>query len=145
MDFLGCSWMQFFCISICILKSFNTCSRVWLNSLCLHHADFFKFHTRPQQEREVVTWRTSRKKLGQLSILQSSKFNSVVFQGSSPTLFHWLLQRSSPLRTLHVARDTNFDGLSIAVVSHAFNSSESVQNSMISLSLRSSTPLALPE
>ena len=52
--------------------------------LSVHHADFFRFHTRPQQEREVVTWRTSRKKLGLLSLLQSSKFNSVVFKAQVP-------------------------------------------------------------
>ena len=41
----------------------------------------------------------------------------------------------------HVASDTNLDGLSVAVVSHAFNSFESMHHSTISSSLRSSTPL----
>ena len=59
-------------------------------------------------------------------------------------MFRWLSQSSNPLQNLHgvqtpVPIDANFDGLSTAVVSHAFSSFESMHNSMTSSSLRSST------
>ena len=33
----------------------HTCSDLWLNILCVHRADFFRFHTRVQQGGEVVS------------------------------------------------------------------------------------------
>ena len=37
------------------LVSLHACSDLRLTALCLHRADFFKFRTRAQQRREVVT------------------------------------------------------------------------------------------
>ena len=111
---------------------------LFVTCLCLYRAESFRLHTCTQQRREVVTWRTSRKKLGLLSVLQSSEFSSVVFKAENPTLFHWLLQSEpftkSQLRCMrHKPRRIEYCcGLARIQLMH---------NSMISSSLRPSTPL----
>ena len=55
----------------------------WSNFLCFQFADF-SCSTRVQQRRKVVTWRTSRKKFGMLSILHSSEFCPVISKGEVP-------------------------------------------------------------
>ena len=125
------------------LVTLHTSSDLWLNFLCFLFADFSWFCTRSQQRRKVVTWRTSRKKLGcsrfcthRSSALSSSRLRSHVV----PLALAVVKSTAKPSRSPNlVAHDANFDGLSIAVVSHAFNSFESMHNSMTSSSLRSST------
>ena len=75
------------------------------------------------------------------SALSSSRLRSLV-----PLALAVVKSTVNPSRSPNLfAHDANFDGLSIAVFSHAFNSFESFHNSMTSSSLRSSTvqPLLL--
>ena len=66
------------------LVALYTNSDLWLNSLCFPFADFSWFCTRVQQRRKVVTWRTSRKKFGMLSILHTSEVCFVIFKTEVP-------------------------------------------------------------
>ena len=108
-----------------------------------HTCSFYTQGTRVQQRIEVIARRTSRKKFGLFSILHSSEFSSVVFKAEShivPLALAVVKATAKHSRSPNlVAHDANFDGLNIVVASHAFNSFESMHNSMISSSLRSST------
>ena len=113
-------------------------SDLWLNFLYFQFADSSRFCTLAQQTRKLVTWRTSHKKFRLFSILHSSEFCFVIF--ITALAFAVVKSTAKPSRSLNdVAHDANFDGLSVAVVSHAFNSINSNQNSMTSSSLRFST------
>ena len=70
------------------------------------------------------------------SVLSSSRLRSHIV----PLALAVVKSTAKPSRSPNlVAHDANFDGLSIAAVSQAFNSFESMHNSMTSSSLRSST------
>ena len=44
------------------LVSLHTRSDLWLNPLCSHRADFFRFLKRAQQGREIVSWQASARR-----------------------------------------------------------------------------------
>ena len=70
------------------------------------------------------------------SVLSSSRLRSHIV----PLALAVVKSTANPSRSPNlVAHDANFDGLTIAAVSHAFNSFESMHNTMTSSSLRSST------
>ena len=123
--------------------SLYTSSDLWLSSLRSQFADFLWICTRAQQGREVITRWTSCKKFRLLQILHSSEFCSVIFKAEVPHRSvgscSCQIQFETFTKSNLVPIDANFDGLSTAVVSHAFSSFESMHNSMISSSLRFST------
>ena len=105
------------------LVALYTSSDLWLNFLCFQFADFLCFCTRVQQRRKLITWRTSHKKFRLFSILHSSLRSHIV-----PLALAVVKSTAKPSRSPNlVVHDANFDGLNIAVASHAFNSFESMR------------------
>ena len=125
------------------LVTLYTSSDLWLNFLCFQFADFSRFCTLAQQRRKLITCGLPTRSSGcsrfctrLSSALSSSRPKSHMV----PLALAVVKSTAKPSRSTNlVAHDANFDGLSIAVASHAFNSFESMHNSMISSSLRSST------
>ena len=129
------------------LVTLYTSSDLWLNLLCFQFADFSRFCTRVQQ----VFNKEENSSLGGLptrnsgcsrfctrlsSAMSSSRLRSHIV----PLALTVVKSTAKPSRSPNlVAHDANFDGLSIAVASHAFNSFESMHNSMVLSSLRFST------
>ena len=100
------------------LVTLYTSSGLWLNFLCSQFADFSRFCARVQQRGKLITWRTSHK---------TSEFCPVIFRSHSvPWALAVVKSTANPSRSPNlVPIKANLEGLSIAVVPHAFNSFES--------------------
>ena len=78
-EFFGYAWMKLF--------SLHTCRNLWLNPLCLHRADFFRFHICDREEMSSLGGLPARSSgcarfcNRRSSVLSSSRLR--------PTLSHW--------------------------------------------------------
>ena len=124
------------------LVSWHTCYDLRLNSPFSQRSDFSRFHTRStgKRKRHLADFPSACSQFckRQSSVLSSSRLRSHIVSLDLTAV----QSTAKPSRSPNLAAsDTNLDGLSIAVVSHATNLFESMHNSKMSLSLRSPTPL----